>query len=529
MMNTIKSEVADFIAERGILPPKARILAAVSGGPDSLCLLGVLQRLGYDVVVAHFDHGMREESGQDAAFVKRLAAANGLTFRMGSGHVEDYARQRKFTLEEAARILRYEFLFREAAACGAQVVATGHTMDDRAETFLMHLIRGSGPQGLRGIQPVMEISAWNGEPLLAPIRLARPLLHLARSQTEAYCRERGWQPRRDSSNDNPAIWRNRIRRELVPLLQSYNPRAVEAVCRASDLIDDQSTFVDGAVLADWQDRMEMLEPGRMYRIRRLQFQAAPKAVQQEIIRLIVSELNTDLIDFAHRHVERAVEAATGPGERTRVQLGRGIDLRLDQEFMVFQKTDLAPEPGEGEPNLLPLPGRVTLSRPEWVVETQIAEPAARAEAIANKDRWQVWLDADALRLPLFLRRRAPGDRFSPAGMPGPVNLANFLSAQHVPVYRRDRLPLLCDGNGILWIPGTPPIDAGGTGRRNQKAHPRPGAGFAGLADRHKIGAEYAVWIGAQKTEPVCDDAGGPGQIRARGDGSPGGIHEPSRP
>lgn len=244
--------VGEYIQELHLLEPREKVLAAVSGGADSLCLVLVLTELGFSVSVAHFDHGLRPESNRDSETVQRYARTMGVAFYGERGDVPAWATHHRKTLEEAARELRYDFLVRTAAVCGAAVIATGHTADDQAETVLMHLLRGSGLQGLRGIR---------AEDRSRGVRLIRPLLRLTHAQTTEYCRQSGWQPLEDPSNQDPSFKRNRIRRELLPQLRDYNPQIVPVLCRLSIIAAAQTDFLDRATDDFWNRFLLPAEPG----------------------------------------------------------------------------------------------------------------------------------------------------------------------------------------------------------------------------------------------------------------------------
>ena len=210
------------------LDPNRPVLAGVSGGPDSLCLLDILHTAGYRVIVAHFNHQLRPEADQEADSVSARARSLGLPFASACADVRAYAGAHRLSLEEAARMLRYQFLFASARKYEAQAVAVGHTADDQVETVLMHFLRGAGLAGLKGMEYRTLLPVFDQQ-----IPLVRPLLSLWRADTEAYCREHALQPHYDVSNTDQAFFRNRLRHALLPELEKYNPRVKESVCRKS--------------------------------------------------------------------------------------------------------------------------------------------------------------------------------------------------------------------------------------------------------------------------------------------------------
>jgi tRNA(Ile)-lysidine synthase len=200
-------------------------------------------RLGLTVTVAHLNHGLRGESGRrDALWVKALADSLKFDIALGQADVKRRAAEASDNLEQAARRARYEFLAEAATKCGASVVLTGHTMDDQAETVMLRLMRGSGAEGLGGMETVRALKESSG------LLLARPMLAWARrTETEKFCRERGVEFRADEMNEDESFARVRVRRYLLPLMESFNPRVVAALSRSAELLrEDASTLRSAA-------------------------------------------------------------------------------------------------------------------------------------------------------------------------------------------------------------------------------------------------------------------------------------------
>jgi tRNA(Ile)-lysidine synthase len=435
--------VSGNIEEWDLLSPQETILVAVSGGADSLCLLLVLKELGFSIQAAHFDHGLRPESAGDSETVRRFAQKLGVPFHVERGDVRQQAKRRRETLEEAARELRYDFLVRTAAACQAPAVATGHTADDQAETVLLHLLRGSGLQGLCGIRPDSHFRG---------VRILRPLLGLTHAQTVEYCREADWQPLEDPSNRDPSFARNRIRNELIPQLQTYNPQIVPVLCRLSNIATAQTALLDRAADEVWTRSILPAEPG-VFRILRDAFNQSPMAVRQAIVRRAVRKISGTLRDLAYRHVKSVIEFSLSPTSTRRMSVALEIEASIESQSLVLRKREGLSILPEWEKAPLPIPGEADIQRPDWKFHIARNDASGFSPAGADKNPWTIQMDPEKIHPPLFLRKRVSGDRFFPAGMPGAVKLNDFLAAHHLPLAERDRWPLVCDGDGILWIPG----------------------------------------------------------------------------
>jgi tRNA(Ile)-lysidine synthase len=438
----VREIVRDFIERKQLFRPGETILAALSGGADSLCLVLVLQELGYPLRIAHFDHRLRPDSGRDAEFVRRAADRLGIPVRVGQGDVAGFAAGKKLTIEEAARKLRYDFLRRTAEELSIASIATGHTLDDQAETVLLHVIRGSGVNGLAGIRPASPGPTCRS----GPIRVVRPLLGLNHSQTQEYCRRSGWTALEDSSNADPAFARNRIRSRLLPELETFNPGVRAGLARLADIAGSQADFIAGAADEIWE-RTAQSDP-RLVRIPQATFLSVHVALRRELVRRVVRHLRGELEDLAGRHVDQVTDFADSPPRSGRMDWALGITVSLERGWIVFTSVRKDSPSEEWDGRELPVPGILALRDPEWTIRLSLVERDEKTD-----DPWTVRIPAHKIRFPLSLRRRRNGDRFHPRGMAGAVRLSDFLSAQHLPFRERGHWPLVCDADGILWIPG----------------------------------------------------------------------------
>jgi tRNA(Ile)-lysidine synthase len=256
----IDSRVLAFARRLKVLGEKERVVVGISGGPDSTALLVILARLrgqlGLRVSAAHFDHMLRTraEAAADLDYCRALCRMLRVPLAAGRGSVRVRVKRYGETTEEAARKLRFAFLGREARSRKATVVILGHTLDDRAETVLLNVIRGAG---LEGIAAMPARAPW---PFGEGPDVARPLLELSRKDTERYCRESGFDPREDPTNEMLIATRNRVRHELMPLLRSFNPRIDRALVRLAETGARDSAFVQGAAAAEWE-RLACHGPG----------------------------------------------------------------------------------------------------------------------------------------------------------------------------------------------------------------------------------------------------------------------------
>jgi tRNA(Ile)-lysidine synthase len=443
------SRVRETIRRYRMLSPGDTVVVGVSGGPDSVALLHLLaalrEELGLSLHVAHFNHRLRPEAAEDAAFVAALSRDLAVPYHEGAGETRAHADRLGLSVEDAARRLRYEFLAEVARATSAQAAAVGHTRDDQAETVLMRLLRGGGPRGLAGIPPVRPLDG---------ARLVRPLIETPRAEVEAYLGARGLPFREDPTNRDPAILRNRIRLVLLPALEGYNPDVRQRLARLADLLRDEAEALDelaaprlAEVLTERPDAVR-ISPDLLARL--------PAALQRRALREAVARAggNRDAISFVHLEGARRLALDGRPG--TVLELPGGVRVRrLSGAVDVAVEGRRAPEaPPEYR---LDLPG--SLVAPEFGVHLVATEAGAAAPEEGARARQaaagEIIVDGVRAGPALVLRGPRPGDRFAPSGMGGRTKkLSDYLSEAKVPRHRRPFVPVLATSGGeILWIVG----------------------------------------------------------------------------
>jgi tRNA(Ile)-lysidine synthase len=303
------------------------ILVGVSGGPDSLCLLDLLVKAGYPVVAAHLDHNLRVESGQDSEFVRQKALDYHIRFILATADVMGYARAEGITIEEAARQLRYQFLFQQASEVHAQAVLVGHNADDQVETILMHLLRGSGAAGLMGMPYRLLPNAWSQQ-----IPLVRPLLGVFRSEILTYCQENNLQPLEDISNRDVKFLRNRLRHELLPLLETYNPRFREALLRTASVLQAEDSFIIRETDFAWRKCLQQSGTGYVGLSAPLLLDL-PLALQRRIVQRAVVRVRARMQDWDFNMIDQALRFLQHPPATRQADLALGLRLLIEADTL----------------------------------------------------------------------------------------------------------------------------------------------------------------------------------------------------
>jgi len=426
-----------------------KIVVAVSGGADSTTLLDALARfrerkgLPGAIIVAHLNHQLRgEESDEDESFVRELADRLNLPVCAERIAVAAHARSEKKNLEATARRLRYDFLRRVAEEREAKFVFTAHTLDDQAETVLMRLLRGSGAEGWRGIHRIVVLSE--------KVKLARPMLTVTRAEVIEHCEQYKLAFRSDSSNLSMDFTRNRIRHELLPMLETFNPRIQESLARASELIADDEDF-----LRPFADKLlEESREGARLNVKPLQ-KALPAIVRRVARQWLRAELGSlQRIDAAHI---AAIESLA-----TRSQSGRFIQLpggwRIEREFDTLELS-CAPR---YECALMPIPlliegakimfGDFELSYFSGVPRGRIGVMVGGLGADCEFALLRQSAELDGL----WVRVRNEGDAYVPAGHRRASKLKTLMIRHKIPLSQRDFYPILVTADDrVVWAPGLP--------------------------------------------------------------------------
>lgn len=449
-------------AREGLLATGSGIVVAVSGGADSVALLDALHRYaperGLALHVGHLDHGLRPTSEEEAAAVGRLAAALGLPATIGRRDVRAVAGRLGRGLEAGARSARYAFLAAVAAETGSGTVAVAHTLDDQAETVLLHLARGAGLDGLRAM-------AWRSPYPLAsgdiarleagpsadapPPTLVRPFLGVRRGEIEAYAAARGLPVLQDPSNLELRHARNRIRHDVLPALESVNPRVREALARLAEAAREDVALVEALVAEGWERVVLEASPRRVI-LDRAAFLAVEEALARRLLRRALAEIG-GVEDVGWSHVEAARRTAGHQGTGGAVDVPGGRRVRVDYRWLVVERLDA----GEFQPGWrLPLavPGETALPG-GWVVAAALRERAPTG-AGGPRSSWEAVLPADRGCAGLWARARRAGDRIALPGLRGGrKTLQDLFVDARVPRAERPLWPVVESGEGILWLPG----------------------------------------------------------------------------
>lgn len=441
-------KVRETVRKHSLLSPGDRLVVAVSGGPDSVCLVSVLlalsRELDLTLHIAHLDHMFRgAESEGEAVFVADLAKRLGLPATTGKFDVPGYCRQRGLSAQAGAREVRYGFLGRVAEEIKADRIATGHTASDQAETFLLRLLRGAGITGLAGIPAKRD-------------NIVRPLIEVTREEVLGFLASTGLSFVTDPSNSKPIYARNRVRNELLPLLRQYNPGIVETLAFEAALLRDEDAAMETCLSAMTRGVIEGSGDGMV--VNRKAFNALPQAFRRRLLKKAVDAAGTASPGLSRIQVDQAV------GFMETAQTGRAMELlhgftlvREYERFLLRKRSESLSLSAD-----LAVPGKTTVPAFGLEIENTVSGPESREgvgtglpeDSGIHNYLWQARFDYDKMGAQILVRNRLAGDWFCPSGMAGKhKKLQDFFVDARIPRERRDLVPLLCAGGSVVWVMG----------------------------------------------------------------------------
>jgi tRNA(Ile)-lysidine synthase len=438
----MKARFKNFIYKNNLLADCSKILLAVSGGPDSLAMLDLFLRLQnefeIEIAVAHLDHMFRKESKSEADFVESFTQKRGVRLFRKQVNLPEIIRKNNFSAEAAARRIRFDFFKEIIEDNNFDLLALAHHRDDQAETVLLNLFRGSGLQGLSGIQVEAEVKG---------IKVIHPMLNFSKKEILKYCAENDLKPRFDSSNQKNIYSRNIIRNKIFPVVEKkINDQAREVIARSSSLLAAENEFLEKLALRKYQKVLKDISDKKIV-IDFDKFKKIEQVLQRRIYRMIYNSLNDNLDDLYLNHIfeiEKLIEnQKTGRG----VDISSGLRVEISYSNLLFLKKDKI---AAGFINKIRVePGK------EIRVDTNRrfkAELVDIRDFSFSKDQNQAAFDYQKLKCPLFIRNRKKGDKLIPLGMSGHKKVKDILIDEKVPKYKRDQLLLTVDvEDNIIWL------------------------------------------------------------------------------
>jgi tRNA(Ile)-lysidine synthase len=433
MIEKIKKTIKKY----DLLDKGERVVVALSGGPDSTALLAVFdaisRELDLSLIVAHYNHGLRgAESDEDEKFSRELAESLGLIFI--SGKMEQKKVPKGVSPEDFYRRQRYGFLEKVASDYQVRKIALGHNLQDQAETVLLHLLRGSGLEGLKGFLPKRDG------------RIIRPLIETSRREIISFLEKSGISYRRDSSNENSMYLRNQIRGELIPYLkEKYNPKIEENLARMAQILRAEDEFIGGHVTEALQSSFIQRQQNRIL-LNIDYINKLPAAIRLRLFKTILEDLSASKNGISFAHIKSLDDLSQKRESGKRIILPLEVEARREYDNLILESKKTYSRQMKYEYKVdIPC----SLYVPERNLNISL-EPVAK-ERVDFSGKNEIYLDLDKIQQPMIIRNRRDGDWFQPLGTQGRQKIKNFFIDHKIPGWRRDEIMLVLDNLSVICI------------------------------------------------------------------------------
>ena len=465
-MHPLEKETLKIIRQEQLLKAGERVLVGVSGGPDSMALLHILVRLAPVLdntpAALYVNHGLRQaEAEMEYKLVEAEAHHLGIDFFSDSVDVKRLAREKKLSIEHAARLLRYDILEKTAQEWGAAKIAVAHTADDQAEEVLLRLVRGTARKGLAGMKTYRDG------------RIIRPFLGITKSGLLEYLKKYAIPFLQDSSNSEATYLRNRIRNDLLPFLAShYNPDIRQTLLRTAKILQDEEELLEAITEEAFTDSVSMIPEtaapgitGRKYPVDAESqglllnleiFSSQPRAIQRRLLEKCCWRMDCKP---SSRQIESILQLTLQNSQEAQLHLADGLRATIGNKQLYFSyplgrgpfRGNISPYPGSPlSETCIPAPGSYEFPELNKRLTLELVDRETASSAVFQTGEY---VDSSLFSFPLTLRGPRPGDRFHPLGAPGSKKVNDFLSDLKIKLHAREQIPLLCADDLIIALPG----------------------------------------------------------------------------
>lgn len=437
----MKEKVRATIKKYNLIEKEDNIVIGVSGGPDSMALLYILndikQEMNFNIYVAHINHGIRkEEADADEEFVKDICSRLAISFYSTKVNMDEYAKKKKLTSEEAGREIRYSFFNKVLNIIGGGKIAVAHNKNDQAETLIMRFFRGTGLEGLRG----MEYKNGN---------IIRPILDIHREEIESYCKKNHIDARIDRTNLEPIYGRNKTRLEVIPYIaKNYNSGIIDTLVRTARLMQMDSEFILEIVDRKYKD-ITIEEHTNSIVLNIKELNAEHYSIKSRIIRKVIEKINGSLKGIGEKHISDILRLAEENLTGKSINIIKNIIVKASYGNMIIEK--------ENDQRKINFKSTIVTGQDIYIEEINASIssyilPVSKAN-IKDTNPFKKYFDYDKIKGRLCIRSRREGDRFIPLGMKGSKKLKDFFIDEKVPREERDNIPIVENDGNIIWIVG----------------------------------------------------------------------------
>ncbi|WP_066500790.1 tRNA lysidine(34) synthetase TilS [Abyssisolibacter fermentans] len=439
----MEQKVYDTIVDNNLIKSGDKLVVGVSGGPDSMALLCVLKNIqksiNFTIISVHINHGIRgKEADKDEKYVKNICKQWNIPFYNKKVNMDEYAKINKMSSEEAGRELRYKFFNEILKKESANKIAVAHNKNDQAETVMMRFLRGTGIEGLKG----MEFKVGN---------IIRPLLSIDRSLIEEYCEDNNLNPRIDKTNLQPIYGRNKIRLELIPYIENnFNKGIVNTLTRTANIMNEDNDFINKYA----EEKFEKVcnkKSKNIIEIKVEEFKELHISIKSRIIRLSIEAINGNRKNIGLKHIKIITHfIENGVAGKTH-DTTMGVELLKKYDTCLIRKKENSLHKVIKDRNKLVLNAKNYNNNFKSDIIIEIKD--IQKIDFKSNDRFIKYIDYDKIKGDLYIRNRKPGDKFVPFGMKGSKKLKDYFIDNKIPREERDNIPIIEDEKNIIWVVG----------------------------------------------------------------------------
>ena len=420
-----------------------KILVALSGGPDSVCLLHALKSLestyGIRIYGAHLNHKIRGiEAQKDAMYAAKLCDKLEIPFFVKAIDVPEFAKIHKLTLEEAARKVRYNMLFEVKSKINADKIAVAHNLDDQAETVLMRLLRGSGIKGLKGMDYFREDG------------IIRPLMDVEKKDIIKYCENHELNPRIDHTNSEEEYTRNKIRLKLIPFIEKeFSHNIKETLSRTANILREDNAHLEKNAKLIFEKEVIVISKDTV-KMDSEELLSLDYSISKRLIRMAIEKVSGNLEGIENIHVEDILSLSRNPKNQAMINLPKGIFVYKRPEGIYITTKEMIEKTVTFSHNL-EFDDYVEIPEVNMAIESKIM--SKEKCMMLPTGQFTKAFDMNKIKGPLTVRARIDGDRMRPMGLGGTKKLKDIFIDLKIPREKRDEVPLVTDKEGILWMVG----------------------------------------------------------------------------
>ena len=431
------NEVEEFCIKKHLISSGDRIVVGVSGGPDSLCLLTLLnqmsKRYDFKLFVVHINHSLRDEADFEEEYVKKYCEKLDIEFFSKKIDILKISKEEKRSTEEVAREKRYEFFYEVLNKVDGNKIAVAHNKNDNAETILLNLLRGCGTEGLNGIVEK------NGS-------IIRPLINISRKEIERFCNENGLTPMIDKSNFENVYTRNKIRNLIIPRLEEINPDIINGLFRFSRIIRDDEEFINDYVELVYSE-VAQVDSENIY-ILKDKFSALKIGLKRRVLRKAICDFTGSLKDVSFSTINNAIKEFEYSKNGSLIKILNNVNVLVEYNKLKFIKNKKEIEDYIYELNV---PGKTYIKElNKWII-TEV-KPSCDVGDIEKNPNIH-FFDIEKTGKKLYVRNRKNGDYFFPTGILGKKKIKDFFSDLKIENSKRYQIPIITNGNEIIWVVG----------------------------------------------------------------------------